>query len=111
MISGNRCLTSGKKRPVYMNPVPVGRGDLLSFSATQPPAAAPSPVWTVSDVTEPPFPTVAVKPHTGTNSSETVAPPKQPSEKVFTYTHAILLVVVLTAGLLYYIIVDCLHYW
>ncbi|XP_074380078.1 glycerophosphodiester phosphodiesterase GDPDL3-like [Apium graveolens] len=43
----NRCLTSGK-RPVYMDPVPVDRGGLLTFSQTQPPAAAPSPVLTPS---------------------------------------------------------------
>ncbi|KAK1391660.1 Glycerophosphodiester phosphodiesterase [Heracleum sosnowskyi] len=79
----NRCLTLGKYRPVYMNPVPVGRGGLLSFSKTQPPAAAPSPVLTDSDVTEPPFPSVVVKPHTnnGSNIYATAPPPKQPSEQ------------------------------
>ena len=84
MITGNRCLNLGKKTPRYMMPVAVGPGDLLSVSETQPPAEAPNPVLTVSDVTEAPLPAIVAKPHTdsGTRSEATAPLPKQPSGQV-----------------------------
>ncbi|WOG96058.1 hypothetical protein DCAR_0415388 [Daucus carota subsp. sativus] len=71
----NPCLSLGKDTPSYMTP--VGPGSLLTVSETQPPAVAPSPVLDVSDVTEPPFPSVAAKPDSDTGA--TAPPPQQPS--------------------------------
>lgn len=81
IITGNRCLTLGKKTPKYMNPVAVGSEGLLSVSKTQPPAEAPNPVLTLSNVTEPPIPAIVVNPHAdnGTSSDATAPSPKQPS--------------------------------
>ena len=73
--TGNPCLSLGKDTPSYMTP--VGPGSLLTVSETQPPAVAPSPVLDVSDVTEPPFPSVAAKPDSDTGA--TAPPPQQPS--------------------------------
>lgn len=82
---------------------PVGPGNLLSVSQTQPAAVAPSPVLEVSDVTEPPFPSVVAKPdsNNGTGDGTTAPPPKQPSGQakvvvgIFVSNLAILLVTVL----------------
>ncbi|KAL8127370.1 hypothetical protein AgCh_014331 [Apium graveolens] len=77
----NRCLTLGNKTPKYMDPVGVGHDGLLSVSKTQPPAEAPNPVLTLSNVTEPPFPATVVKPDADnrTSSGATAPSPKQPS--------------------------------
>ncbi|KAL8127190.1 glycerophosphodiester phosphodiesterase GDPDL3-like [Apium graveolens] len=80
----NRCLTSGK-RPVYMDPVPVGRGGLLTFSQTQPPAAAPSPVLTPG----------------GQDEAEL---------HIFTWSHAILLAVLVGVGIAFMFILWCFVY-
>lgn len=60
---------------------PVLPGSLLSLSQAQPPAVAPSPVLEVSDVTEPPFPSIGAKPNinNGTGDGAAAPPPKQPS--------------------------------
>ncbi|KAK1391892.1 Glycerophosphodiester phosphodiesterase [Heracleum sosnowskyi] len=101
----NRCLTLGKKTPRYMNPVAIGSDGLLSVSETQPPAEAPNPVLTVSNVTEPPFPAVVVKPHTdnGTSSGATAPPPKQPSgqDKVVRGSFLLNLAILLTTLMLF----------
>ncbi|KAK2969830.1 hypothetical protein RJ640_000647 [Escallonia rubra] len=92
----NRCLRLGDKTPPYMNPVEPG--SLLQYIYPQPPAEAPNPVLTDSDVIEPPLPSV-VKPSTnGTgNNGPAAAAPTSPNGQhkvvlhIFLSTLAILL--------------------
>ncbi|KAK2991684.1 hypothetical protein RJ640_000393 [Escallonia rubra] len=92
----NRCLRLGDKTPPYMNPVEPG--SLLQYIYPQPPAEAPNPVLTDSDVIEPPLPSV-VKPSTnGTdNNGPAAAAPTPPNGQhkvvlhIFLSTLAILL--------------------
>lgn len=74
----NRCLKLGDKAPAYMNLVqPGGLLQLMSPEA-MPPAHAPNPVLTESNVVEPPLPLVAEKTPTLT---PTAAPNGQPKAR------------------------------
>jgi hypothetical protein len=55
----NSCSSMGKKTPIFMQPPQPG--GLLSTidKSLQPPAAAPMPLLTQSDVAEPPLPPVS----------------------------------------------------
>lgn len=72
----NRCLGLGQNRPSYMTPVEPG--SLWKHIQPQPPAEAPSPVLSESDVMEPPLPSVAVTPSTTDNNTATSLPPTNP---------------------------------
>ncbi|CAN4103962.1 unnamed protein product [Withania somnifera] len=74
----NRCSTLTNVPP-YMTPVQPG--NLLSLMAAQflPPAEAPNPVLTESDVTEPPLPPVAKIKPSSDNGSTAKAPAAAPS--------------------------------
>ncbi|GMN51729.1 hypothetical protein TIFTF001_020866 [Ficus carica] len=74
----NRCLL-GNNTPSYMSA--VAPGSLMELITPQylPPAAAPNPILTVNDVSEPPLPSVApASPPARTNSSS-AAGPSQPN--------------------------------
>ncbi|KAL3508421.1 hypothetical protein ACH5RR_027822 [Cinchona calisaya] len=75
----NRCL-GYKTVPPYMSPVPPG--GLLSVMAPSflPPAEAPYPVLTETNVTEPPLPPVVERqPNTGTGNGSTAPGPNPPN--------------------------------
>ncbi|KAK7299978.1 hypothetical protein RJT34_10809 [Clitoria ternatea] len=55
----SKCLTAGNNTPVYMDPVQPGGLYGLITKAYLPPAVAPLPPLTESEVTEPPLPPVA----------------------------------------------------
>lgn len=55
--AGNRCLNLGDKTPSYMVPVPIG--GFLQLITDLPPAEAPLPPLTESEVTESPLPLVS----------------------------------------------------
>ncbi|KAG8386058.1 hypothetical protein BUALT_Bualt03G0109500 [Buddleja alternifolia] len=57
----NRCL-GYKNLPIYMTPVPPGGLIHLMASKNLPPAEAPNPILTESDVVEPPLPPVMQRP-------------------------------------------------
>ncbi|KAK0598989.1 hypothetical protein LWI29_001290 [Acer saccharum] len=61
IIAENRCLSKDlKTAPSYMSPVePGGLFQLILNPQYLPPAEAPNPIFTVSDVVEPPLPPVA----------------------------------------------------
>ncbi|TYH87126.1 hypothetical protein ES332_D01G094500v1 [Gossypium tomentosum] len=71
----NRCLKRGNKTPIYMSPVQPG--SLLQLVTTDylPPAEAPKPYLTESDVVEPPLPPVAKTTSTSTPSGTVAAAP------------------------------------
>ncbi|KAL1821457.1 hypothetical protein DCAR_0417869 [Daucus carota subsp. sativus] len=71
----NRCLGLGTNTPPYMTPVEPG--SLLTVVLPQPPAQAPSPVLSDSNVLEPPLPSVAVAPTTA-NTTTPALPPTNP---------------------------------
>ncbi|KAL8509839.1 hypothetical protein ACS0TY_016891 [Phlomoides rotata] len=73
----NRCL-GYKETPLYMSP--VSPGGLLTVMAKpdMPPAEAPDPVLTESNVIEPPLPPVAERPPTETTGNGTTAPGPTP---------------------------------
>ncbi|XP_073140296.1 glycerophosphodiester phosphodiesterase GDPDL3-like [Henckelia pumila] len=66
----NRCL-GYKDLPAYMTPVQPG--GLLPLMSTMPPAQAPNPVLTESDIVEPPLPP-AIKPEVNTGGDGSTAP-------------------------------------
>ncbi|KAM5586930.1 glycerophosphodiester phosphodiesterase GDPDL3-like [Rosa sericea] len=70
----NRCLLY-KERPSYMKPVPPGALLTVVSPLQLPPAEAPNPVLTESDVIEPPLPS-ALAP--GITNGSTVVPPQPP---------------------------------
>nr|DAD23576.1 TPA_asm: hypothetical protein HUJ06_025039 [Nelumbo nucifera] len=73
----NRCLKMGNKKPGYMKPTPPGGLLPIVNAALLPPAEAPNPVLTESDVAEPPLPSVTK--NTSTSGNGTVAsPPTSP---------------------------------
>lgn len=96
-VIGNRCLRY-KDPPLYFSL--VNPGVLLQFMARQslPPAEAPSPMLTESDVVEPPLPPVAkITPTAGNGSTANAAPTSPIGQSsvvagVFTCFLAILLV-------------------
>ncbi|XP_027340007.1 glycerophosphodiester phosphodiesterase GDPDL3-like isoform X1 [Abrus precatorius] len=55
----NRCLNLGKSTPPYMQPVDIGGLIQVMTKPYLPPAEAPAPPLTKSEVTEPPLPTVS----------------------------------------------------
>lgn len=65
----NKCMNMGKKTPTFMSP--ARPGDLLQIISkpAQPPALAPMPLLTESDVSEPPLPAARL-----TNASTAPAP-------------------------------------
>ncbi|KAA3467423.1 glycerophosphodiester phosphodiesterase GDPDL3-like [Gossypium australe] len=71
----NRCLKRGNKTPTYMSPVQPG--SLLQLVTTDylPPAEAPKPYLTESDVVEPPLPPVAKTTLNSTPSGTVAAAP------------------------------------
>ncbi|KAA8523597.1 hypothetical protein F0562_010020 [Nyssa sinensis] len=72
----NRCLGLGNKTPAYMSPVQAG--SLLQLIPPQilPPAEAPNPILTESDVVEPPLPSaVETGPTPDTGGGSTAVPP------------------------------------
>ncbi|PPD79074.1 hypothetical protein GOBAR_DD23985 [Gossypium barbadense] len=71
----NRCLKRGNKTPIYMSPVQPG--SLLQLVTTDylPPAEAPKPYLTESDVVEPPLPPVAKTTSTSTPLGTVAAAP------------------------------------
>ncbi|KAL8131695.1 hypothetical protein AgCh_007580 [Apium graveolens] len=69
----NRCLGLGNKTPNYM--APVAPDGLLTVAVAQPPAEAPSPVLSESDVLEPPLPSVEPTPSTTEKNNATALPP------------------------------------
>ncbi|XP_037494466.1 glycerophosphodiester phosphodiesterase GDPDL4 isoform X2 [Jatropha curcas] len=83
----NRCLNLGKNMPSYMRPVEAG--GLMQLIANLPPAEAPNPVLTESDVMEPPLPSVTARgpssspgsgtSGSGTSGSGTAAAPASPN--------------------------------
>ncbi|KAK1404995.1 Glycerophosphodiester phosphodiesterase [Heracleum sosnowskyi] len=75
----NRCLGLGEKAPIYMSP--VAPGSLVTVVLPQPPAEAPSPILSVSDVLEPPLPSVAPTSSIVENKNATAAlpPASQPN--------------------------------
>lgn len=74
----NRCI-GYKETPPYM--LPVGPGGLLQLMSTQylPPAEAPYPVLTESDVVEPPLPPVAKIAPASNNTGSAPGPNSRPS--------------------------------
>ncbi|XVF33915.1 hypothetical protein REPUB_Repub18cG0012300 [Reevesia pubescens] len=70
----NRCLNRGSKIPDYMSPVQPGSLLQLITPAYLPPAEAPKPYLTESDVVEPPLPPVASKTPLSTPSGNAAAP-------------------------------------
>ncbi|KAM7498949.1 hypothetical protein LguiA_023363 [Lonicera macranthoides] len=76
----NTCLGLGDQTPVYM--APVEPGSLFQLIQPQPPAQAPNPVLTGSDVVEPPLPgVVLIPPPTDAANGSTAAPPGPPSDQ------------------------------
>ncbi|MBA0550229.1 hypothetical protein Golob_021192 [Gossypium lobatum] len=71
----NRCLKRGNKTPTYM--IPAQPGGLLQLVTTDylPPAEAPKPYLTESDVVEPPLPPVAKTTSISTPSGTVAAAP------------------------------------
>ncbi|BAT80643.1 hypothetical protein VIGAN_03023800 [Vigna angularis var. angularis] len=78
----NKCLNLGDKRPTYMDPVTPG--GLFSLITTDflPPAQAPLPPLTESEVAEPPLPPVAKIAPASSPSSGTPAPQRNAQPKV-----------------------------
>ncbi|XP_057473817.1 glycerophosphodiester phosphodiesterase GDPDL3-like isoform X1 [Actinidia eriantha] len=74
----NKCLGLGDKTPPYMSPVQPGSLMQLITPQYLPPAEAPKPVLTESDVVEPPLPTVAELGPPSGNGNGTTAPPLTP---------------------------------
>lgn len=76
-IAGNRCLGLGSKIPPYMDLVQPGGLLHLMSSQLLPPAEAPNPILTESDVVEPPLPPVSEK--TPASNAVTAAAAPSPS--------------------------------
>ncbi|KAK9269238.1 hypothetical protein L1049_001008 [Liquidambar formosana] len=70
----NRCLGLGTKTPPYMQPVLPGSLLQVIVNESLPPAEAPYPVLTESDVSEPPLPSVTKKAPTSESSGGVAAP-------------------------------------
>lgn len=73
----NRCLGLGSKTPNYMSPVQPGSLYQLILPADLPPAEAPNPLLTESEVVEGPLPPVAIlAPPPGNGSNQATPPTK-----------------------------------
>ncbi|GMP52278.1 hypothetical protein CsSME_00018166 [Camellia sinensis var. sinensis] len=75
----NRCLGLGNNTPYYMSPVQAGGLLQLIAAPDLPPAKAPNPILTDSDVVEPPLPTVVAKSPTSDIGNVTISPTTTPS--------------------------------
>ncbi|KAL7217853.1 hypothetical protein ACSBR2_011143 [Camellia fascicularis] len=75
----NRCLGLGNNTPCYMSPVQAGGLLQLMAAPDLPPAQAPNPILTESDVVEPPLPAVVVKSPTSDIGNVTISPTTTPS--------------------------------
>ncbi|KAL7217858.1 hypothetical protein ACSBR2_011147 [Camellia fascicularis] len=75
----NRCLGLGNNTPYYMSPVQAGGLLQLMAAPDLPPAQAPNPILTESDVVEPPLPAVVVKSPTSDIGNVTISPTTTPS--------------------------------
>ncbi|XP_077214821.1 glycerophosphodiester phosphodiesterase GDPDL4-like [Tasmannia lanceolata] len=96
----NTCLKLGKNLPVYMSPVQAG--GLMQLLSTIPPATAPLPALTESDVIEPPLPPVSERTNStgGSSSLPTIAPTISPSGKSRTTSRIFMCLAVLPGYLL-----------
>lgn len=74
MNTGNPCLGMGNKTPQYMNPAEPGSLIREIAPSYLPPAEAPNPILTVSDVTEPPLPSTLDVPAASPSGSQGVSP-------------------------------------
>ncbi|TVU15631.1 hypothetical protein EJB05_39161 [Eragrostis curvula] len=70
-VQANNCMNMGKNTPIFMDPAPPG--GLITFipEAARPPAMAPMPLLTGSDVAEPPLP--AARSSNGTTPTQSRA--------------------------------------
>ncbi|TKY57363.1 Glycerophosphodiester phosphodiesterase GDPDL4 [Spatholobus suberectus] len=86
----NKCLNLGNNTPPYMESVQPGGLYSLITKDYLPPAAAPLPPLTESEVTEPPVPSVAKIAPASSPSAESSAPPgnAQPKVAVWFFVHS-----------------------
>jgi hypothetical protein len=89
----NNCMNMGKKTPSFMSP--AHPGDLLQIISkpAQPPALAPMPLLTESDVSEPPLPAARL------NNAST-APAPSPACRMQTHVPILVTLAALCAGVL-----------
>ncbi|MCH99901.1 glycerophosphoryl diester phosphodiesterase family protein, partial [Trifolium medium] len=78
----NKCLNLGNKTPPYMQPVEAGALYRLIDKPSLPPAMAPYPPLTDSEVIEPPLPPVAKIVSASSPTAGTKSPPGNAQPKV-----------------------------
>lgn len=90
----------GNKTPQYMNPVKPGSLlQLISAADFLPPAEAPNPVFTVSDLIEPPLPSFSDAPSTSPAGSQAATPSHLNGQKAVSASFFLLSSAVLLAAL------------
>lgn len=101
IVAGNRCL-SYKETPSYMSPLEPGSLIQAISPLYLPPAEAPNPVLTDSDVTEPPLPSVETALVPGPAGGSTVAspPPNRQAKIAASFIFSTLALLVATLFLL-----------